>query len=540
MGFLRIFLLLAMAAAWAGAQIQDISAERIRAHVKFLAHDLLEGRAPGTRGGQLAVEYLAAQFALVGAKPAGENGTYFQRVPLVGVEPQPNSRLSAEGAKGKIEFRWLDEFVGVNRRQRELEEINAEAVFVGHGIVAPEFQWDDFKGTDVRGKVLVLFTNEPPSTDPKFFGGRALTYYGRWTYKFEQAMRMGAVGAIIIHTTPTAGYGWQVVRNSWSGEDPYVRLKPGEPELAFAGWVTEEAGGRLLGMAGYKVEELLKRAASRDFKPIPLNLRIRGSFHSKIRDIETYNVAAVIPGSDPALAQEAVIFSAHWDHLGIGPAVNGDNIYNGAVDNATGCGMLIEIARMWASLEPKPRRSALFLAVTAEEGGLRGSDYYAQHPLLPPGKTAVAINFDGYLPFGRTRDVVALGAERTTFWPVVQDLARQAGLVLKPDQRPEQGSFYRSDHFSFAKAGIPAFSLHAGVDLEGKPEGYGQKLFEEFNSKHYHQPSDEYRDDWDLSGMEQVARFGVMLGQAAANLDRLPSWNAGEEFLAVRQKSGVK
>ena len=536
----RVFLFLALAAAWAGAQIQDISAERIRAHVKFLAHDLLEGRAPGTRGGQLAVEYLAAQFALVGAKPAGENGTYFQRVPLVGVEPQPNSRLSAEGAKGKIEFRWLDEFVGVNRRQREFEEINAEAVFVGHGIVAPEFQWDDFKGVDVRGKVLVLFTNEPPSTDPKFFGGRALTYYGRWTYKFEQAVRMGAVGAIIIHTTPTAGYGWQVVRNSWSGEDPYVRLKPGEPELAFAGWVSEEAGGKLLGMAGYKVEELLKRAASRDFKPIPLNLRIRGSFHSKIRDIETYNVAAVIPGSDPALAQEAVIFSAHWDHLGIGPAVNGDNIYNGAVDNATGCGMLIEIARLWASLEPKPRRSALFLAVTAEEGGLRGSDYYAQHPLVPPGKTAVAINFDGFLPFGRTRDVVALGAERTTFWPVVQDLARQAGLVLKPDQRPEQGSFYRSDHFSFAKAGIPAFSLHAGVDLEGKPEGYGQKLFEEFNAKHYHQPSDEYRDDWDLSGMEQVARFGAMLGQAAANLDRLPSWNAGEEFLAIRQKSGVK
>jgi len=538
--FVRSVIVLALAAFAAAAQIQDISADRIRAHVKFLAHDLLEGRAPGTRGGRLATEYMAAQFALAGARPAGENGTYFQKVPLVGVEPQPDSRLSAAGKTGEVEFRWLDEFVGVNRRQRESENIDAEAVFVGHGIVAPEFQWDDFKGADVRGKVLVLFTNEPASDDPKLFAGRALTYYGRWTYKYEQALRMGAVGAIIIHTTPTAGYGWQVVRNSWSGEDPYVRLKPGEPELAFAGWVTEDAGGRLLALAGRSVAELLKLSDSRSFKPIPLGIRIRGSFRSKIRDIETHNVAAVIPGSDPALASETVIFSAHWDHLGIGPAVGGDSIYNGAVDNATGCAMLIEIARTWASLEPKPRRSALFLAVTAEEGGLRGSDYYAQHPIFPPGKTAVAINFDGYLPFGRTRDVVTLGAERTTFWPVVQELAQRSNLTLKPDQRPEQGSFYRSDHFSLAKVGIPAFSLNAGVDLEGKPEGYGQRLFEEFNEKHYHQPSDEYREDWDLSGMEQMARFGFLLGQTAANLEKLPTWNAGEEFLPVRQQSGVK
>lgn len=540
MRLFRSLALIGLVLGWGAGQAQEIPADRIRAHVRFLAHDLLEGRGTGTRGGQIATEYIAAQLALAGAKPAGDNGTYFQRVPLIGVEPQPDSRLLAEGAKGKIEFRWLDEFVGVNRRQTERETIDAEAVFVGHGIVAPEFKWDDFKGTDVRGKVLVLFTNEPPSDDPKFFGGRALTYYGRWTYKFEQAVRAGAVGAIIIHTTPTAGYGWQVVRNSWSGEDPYVRLKPGEPELAFAGWVTQEAGGRLLGMAGYTVEQMLKRAASRDFKPVPLGIRIRGDFRSKIRDIETYNVAAVIRGSDPVLANEAVIFSAHWDHLGIGPAVNGDNIYNGAVDNATGCAMLIEIARAWAALEPRPRRSALFLAVTAEEGGLRGSDYYAQHPIFPPGKTALAINFDGYLPFGRTRDVVALGAERTTFWPVVQDLARQQGLTPKPDQRPEQGSFYRSDHFSFAKVGIPAFSLNAGVDYESKSEGYGQKLFEEFNSKHYHQPSDEYREDWDLSGMEQVARLGLLLGQAAANVEKLPTWNAGEEFLAARQRSGVR
>jgi Zn-dependent M28 family amino/carboxypeptidase len=533
---MRYFVFVVGLCVCAPAQVQEISADRIRAQVKFLSSDLLEGRGVGTRGGQLATEYIAAQFALNGAKPAGDGGTYYQKVPLLGVEPQPGSRLSAQGNKGSVSFNWLTEFVGTNQRQRESEQFDAEAVFVGHGIVAPEFKWDDFKGVDVRGKVLVLFTNEAESQDPKLFGGRALTYYGRWTYKFEQALRMGALGAIIIHTTPTAGYGWQVVRNSWGGEDTVVKLKPGEPELAFAGWVTEEAGGKLLALAGRTVPELLKLSDSRGFKPIPLGIRIRGEIRSKIRDIDTRNVAAIVAGSDPALASEAVIFSAHWDHLGIGEAVGGDSIYNGAVDNATGCAILLEIARLWASLEQKPRRSALFLAVTAEEGGLRGSDYYAAHPLIPPGKTAVAINFDGYMPFGRTKDVVVLGAERTTYWPVVQELAERMELVTKPDQRPEQGSYYRSDHFSFARVGIPAFTVEMGDDFVGKPEGYGEKLFDEFNAKHYHQPSDQYRDDWDFSGIEVLARFGFLLGQTAANLERLPSWNPGEEFLAARER----
>jgi Zn-dependent M28 family amino/carboxypeptidase len=310
--------------------------------------------------------------------------------------------------------------------------------------------------------------------------------------------------------------------------------------LAFAGWVTEEAGSKLLAMAGKTVPELLRLSDSPDFKPIPLGIRIRGHLRSKVRDIQTSNVAAIIPGSDPALASEAVLFSAHWDHLGIGMPIAGDAIYNGAVDNATGCAMLLEIARMWASLEQKPRRSALFLSVTAEEGGLRGSEYYATHPIVPPGKTAVGINLDGFFPFGRTKDVVVLGAERTNFWPTIQDLAQRSNLVTKPDQRPEQGSYYRSDHFSFARAGIPAFSIEMGQDFVGKPAGFGEKAFEEFNAKHYHQPSDEYRDDWDLSGMEQMARFGFLVGQTAANLEKLPSWNPGEEFLEVRRKSGVK
>jgi Zn-dependent M28 family amino/carboxypeptidase len=448
--------------------------------------------------------------------------------------------LSAVGKSGTWPLKWLGDFVGVNLRQKPLETFEAEAIFVGHGIVAPEYQWDDFKGADVRGKILVLFTNEPASSSEKFFGGRALTYYGRWTYKFEQAVRMGALGVVIIHTTPTAGYGWQVVRNSWGREETYVRLRPGEPELAFAGWVTQDAGQRLLSMAGRSVPELLKLSDSRDFKPIPLGIRIRGNVVSKVRGIDTRNVAAIVPGSDPALGSEAVIFSAHWDHLGIGTPVNGDNIYNGAVDNATGCGVLLEIARFWASLEQKPRRSAIFLAVTAEESGQRGTDYYAKHPFIPAGKTALALNFDGLLPSGRTRDVVLNGAERTTFWPQVQAAAQRMSLTIRPDPQPEQGNYYRSDHFSFALAGIPAFSVDQGLEILGKPAGHGQKMLEEYEAKRYHQPSDEYREDWDFSGIEHTARFAFLLGQSAANLDRLPTWNQGDEFLAARQKSGVK
>ena len=537
---MRKLILLAAMAAGLSAQLQEISGERIRAHVKFLAGDLLEGRGVGTRGGELATEYLASQMALVGAKPAGDNGTYFQKVPLIGVEPLPATSLSAERDGKTASFRWLSDFVGSNYRQRPTDEFDAEAVFVGHGIVAPEYQWDDFKGVDVRGKVVVLFTNEPASSDPKFFGGRALTYYGRWTYKYEQAARAGALAAIIVHTSPTAGYGWEVVRTSWGGEGSYVKLGPGQQDLALAGWVTEEAGGRLLALAGRSVPELLKASESRDFKPIPLGFRIRGRVESRIRDISTANVAAIIPGSDPQIGREAVIFSAHWDHLGMGEPVNGDSIYNGAVDNATGCAMLVEIARLWASLEQKPRRSALFLFVTAEEGGLRGSEFYSRHPLVPPGKTTVALNIDAVFPFGRTKDVVVNGAERTTFWPQVQEAASRMNLVIRPDPRPEQGSFYRSDHFPFAQAGIPAFTVDEGDEYVGKPEGYGTKMFQEYNAKHYHQPSDEYSADWDMSSMEQVARLAFLLGQSAANLDRLPTWNTGEEFLPARVKSGVK
>lgn len=514
-------------AALAAAQMSDISGQRIRAHTKFLSSDLMEGRGVGARGGQLATEYIATELALMGAKPAGDGGTYFQKVPLVGVETQADSQLAAAGKGKTVPLKWLADFVGADERQRTTEPIDAEAVFVGHGIVAPEFQWDDFKDVDVRGKMLVLFTNEPESNDPKFFGGRALTYYGRWTYKYEQALRKGALGAIIIHTTPTAGYGWDVVRNSWGREQSFVRVAPGEAALAFAGWVTSDAGNRILALAGHSVQELLKASESREFRPIPLGIRFRGKIQSKVRDQDTRNVVAEIPGSDPEHKQEAVVFSAHWDHLGIGSPVNGDAIYNGAVDNATGCAILLEIARAWAALEQKPRRTAIFLAVTAEEAGLRGSEYYAAHPVVPADKTAAALNFDAFLPYGRTRDVVVTGAERTTLLPVVEEAARRFSYEIKPEAHPEQGHYYRSDHFSFARAGMPSFSISQGSEFLGKPADFGEKLFQEFNANHYHQPSDEYHENWDFSGLEQIARFGMLIGINAANAEEMPKMKAG-------------
>ena len=523
------------------AQIGELSGERMRAHVRFLASDLLEGRGVGTRGGDLATEYIASQFAAVGAKPAGDKGTYFQNFTLVGTEPQANTQLSAAGANGKTTtFRWLDDFVGVTLQQKTEAAFDADAVFVGHGITAPEFQWDDYKNVNVRGKVVVLFTGEPPSNDSKFFAGPALTYYGRWTYKYEEAARRGAIGAIIINTTPTASYGWNVVRSGWSKEDVAVKVAPGAQALAFAGWVTQDAGEQIAAALGQKTADLLRMADAKGFQAVPIPLRFRLRTTSKVREIATRNVIAKVEGSDPKLKDEAVIFTAHWDHLGIGEAQNGDKIYNGAVDNATGCGILLEMARAWANLPEKPRRSAIFVSVSAEESGLLGSEYYAQHPVVPAAKTALAINYDAFLPLGRYNDLGAYGAERTTAYPLVQEAAKRLGLKISPDPRPLAGLYYRSDHFMFARVGIPAFSINRGDDLAGRPPGTGAKLFEEYNTQRYHQPSDEYRDDWDFSGLEIYARLGFLIGLDAANIPTLPTWRQGDEFLPARVASGVK
>jgi Zn-dependent M28 family amino/carboxypeptidase len=522
--------ILAIAAVLAGAQPGSISPERIRDDVKYLSSDALEGRGVGTKGGELATEYLADQFAKAGAKPAGDDGTYFQKVPLVGIAPQAGSQLSAAAGGKSIEFKWLDDFVGIDETQRPSGRFEGDAVFVGHGITAPEWKWDDFKGVDVEGKILVLFTNEPTSDDPKFFDGRALTYYGRWTYKYEEGLRRGAKGVIIIHTTPTAGYGWDVVRSSWGRENSYVKLAPGAPALACAGWLSRDAGERLLGLTGKTVDELLAAAEKPDFKPIDLGIQIRGRMISKVRDENTRNVAAVVPGSDPNLRNEVVIHSAHWDHLGVGTPVNGDSIYNGAIDNATGCGILLELARTWAAMPHKPRRSALFLAVTAEEDGLKGSAYYAQHPLFPPAKSAIDLNYDAVYPWGRAKEIVISGAERTTASSEAENVAKRLNLTIKPDAHPEQGHYFRSDHFSFAHAGIPAFSIGVGTEFYGKPAGYGERMFQEFNSKHYHQPSDEFQPEWDFTALQQAAQFGFILGTEIADQDKLPDWRTGDTF----------
>ena len=498
-------------------QGSDIAGTRIRPHLKFLSSDLLEGRGVGTRGGELATNYIASQFEAAGLKPAGDNGTYFQRVSLVGVEPGATSTLSAVQDGKQIPFRWLEDFVGNSQQQKAVSAFDAEAVFVGHGITAPEFGWSDYDGVDVKGKVVVLFTNEPPSDDDKFFEGKALTYYGRWTYKYEEATRRGAIACIILHTTPTAGYNWSVVRGSWGKEDPQVKLNPGEQAMALAGWVTEAGANQLLSLAGKNVAQLLEAANTKGFKAMQLGFRVKGSMNAKIRSIETANVAGIVPGSDPAVQSEALIFSAHWDHLGISVPVNGDSIYNGAVDNASGCAMLIEMARAWSTLSRKPKRSALFLAVTAEESGLRGAEYYSKHPLLPVAKTLLNLNFDSFYPFGRVKDVVVTGAEKTKFYPQVQETARRFNLKITPDPEPEQGHYFRSDHFAFAKVGIPAFSVNMGHEYEGKPANFGSTIFAQYNEKNYHNPSDEYKDDWDFAGIEQIARFGFTIGLNVAN-----------------------
>jgi Zn-dependent M28 family amino/carboxypeptidase len=511
---MRAAALLVGVAAWA----QDISGDRIAAHVKFLASDLLEGRGVGSRGGDLAVQYLASQLAVAGARP-GLARSYFQDVPLVNVKPLPTSSLSAEAGRLTIEFRWLEDFVGQTQRQVPSQDFDAEAVFVGHGITAPEFGWDDYAGIDIRGKVAVLFTNEPPSDRADFFDGRGLTYYGRWTYKYEQALRQGAAAVLILHTTPTAGYGWEVVRNSWGREEAQVKVA-GEA-LAFAGWLHGDASARFLELAGHKPDDLLARANRRGFKAIPLGIRVRGHSASEVREVQAKNVVGMVPGGD--LAAESVVFSAHWDHLGMADGTTGDRIFNGAVDNATGCSMLLEIARAWAALPRKPRRSALFLFTAAEESGLRGSQYYVRRPVVPLEQTALVLNFDSFFPFGRPRNARLERADRTSFWPTIQNIAERFELGVSAGGQSESGSFFRSDHFPFAQAGVAAFSVNGGTSFYGDNDKIAARLAE-YSKRHYHQPTDEFHEDWDFAGMEHLARFGMSIGIEAANADDPVRW----------------
>ncbi len=537
--FPKLLSVLAIAGCLANGQSVHISGDRIRASVKYLSSDELEGRGVGTRGEKLATDFLAAQLQSAGVSPAGDNGTYFQRVPLVGSTVQPSASLAFTSNGKTTSLQFVKDYVGNAFSQKPENDFNAEAVFVGHGISAPEFGWDDYKGADVKGKVLVFFTNEPPSSDAAFFAGPALTYYGRWTYKFEEAARRGAVAAIILHTTATAGYGWGVVSGSWSQERPEAKLEPRENGLPLAAWVTQDVGKQMVASAGKSLDDLLALANQKSFRPMPLGIRVVGHIPVTLRNIDSRNVVGKVIGSDSSVSDQAVVLTAHWDHLGIGVPVRGDKIYNGAVDNATGCGMLLDIARAWETLPRKPKRTGLFLFVTAEESGLLGSEYYGKHPVVPAGQTVADINIDAFFPFGKTRDVSVTGAERTTLWPIVQNDAKRLGLRIEPDPEPGQGHYYRSDHFSLARVGIPSFSISAGTEYIGKPADFGKTTFEQYNAEHYHQPSDEYKEDWDFSSMEQMANFAMTLGLDFAAVPRLPTWNSGDEFLGAREKSGV-
>jgi Zn-dependent M28 family amino/carboxypeptidase len=513
-----------------------VNADNIRAHVKFLSSDLLEGRGTGQRGGDVAAEYIATQFELYGLQPAGDNGSFLQKVPMVGVTTDPSSSVTLTWNDKPNPLRQYDDIVAMDETQSATSDLDASVIFVGYGINAPEYQWNDYKDLDVKGKVLLMLVNEPPSNDDKFFKSRALTYYGRWTYKYEEAARRGAAGVILVHQTEMASYGWEVVRNSWGGERAYLR-NSGQPQLKLAAWVQYNIAEQMAATVNKKMDDLIRQAQSRDFKPIPMPIMVKAHMISKIRPFDSQNVLATLPGSDSKLKNEAVIYSSHYDHLGVRPGVQGDNIYNGAVDNATGCGMLMEMARSYTQAHPSPKRSILFAAVTAEEQGLLGSEYLADHLPIPAGKISLALNFDGIRPDGVPEQIQASGSERTNFYLTTYAVAKDFGFDIKPDSNPGAGHFYRSDHFSFAHVGIPSFSIQEGLKYKGHPLEWGVERENEYDEKHYHQPSDEYDPAWDFAGLAELSRFGIELGWKAADQNELVQWLPGDEFEAARKAS---
>ncbi len=519
------------------------SGDAMKAHDRFLASDLLEGRGPGTRGDRLAINYIATQLESYGLEPGGDNGTFLQKVALLGLTTDVDKTtlsFTKDGGQTIGPLKYLDEYVGTDLSQNETSTLNSELVFVGHGDVAPEYRWDDYKGLDTRGKTLVMLVDDPPanSSEPDLFKGKARTYYGRWTYKYEIGAAKNADGVILIHTKDAAGYPWEVVRNSWGKETSYVRLKPGQPALKLASWMTQSTAANLFKAAGYDLDTLTSAAASRDFKPVPLGFKLTGNIVSKLRPFDDANVVAKLTGTDPKLRDQAILYSAHHDHLGIGKADDrGDTIYNGAIDNASGCALLLEMARVWAGSKSATRRSIYFVSVAAEEQGLLGSAYLGQNPPIAAGRIALNLNYDAIPESGRVRDVVMNGVERTTFYPTAQRITKAMNLTIIPDPEPEQGHYYRSDHFSLGKVGIPAFSVDAGQDVVGKDKEWGAKMSADYREHRYHQPSDEFDPNWDWSEGVQMAQLGFWLGWEAANAPAMPNWKEGDEFRAVRDRS---
>ena len=518
--------------------INSIDAENIRATVKFLSDDALEGRGTGQRGGDKAADWIAAQFKSYGVLPAGDNGTYFQNVNFYGVTTdRKQTQFAFVPRSGEpITLKFADDYVATDQTHSEKSEIEAPIVYVGYGISAPEYNWDDYKGADLKGKVLLMLVNEPPSDDPNFFKGRALTYYGRWTYKYEEAARRGAVGAILIHKTDMASYPWEVVRNSWGGESSLLKDDK-EPKLKSAAWIQLEAARKLARAAGLDLDQMLKDANSRTFKPVELPVRMKETIITKVRPFSSRNVLGKTVGSDARLADQAIMYTAHYDHLGIHPNEPGDNIYNGAADNATGCAILLELARAFTSAKQRPKRTVLFASVTAEEQGLLGSQYLGMHPPLPARDISLDLNFDDIQPFGEPEQLVVSGAERTTVYPLVQAVARAFDMAIRPDDHPEAGHYYRSDHFSLARVGVPAFSMNEGPLFKGHDLAWGEKKERDYVEHHYHQPSDEYRADMDFTADAKLAKVGLAIGWQVADQPELAGWQPGDEFEKARKSS---
>jgi Zn-dependent M28 family amino/carboxypeptidase len=525
----------------------EISADRMLENIKILSSDEYEGRAPASKGEELATHFIEAQFKQLGLEPGNPDGTYFQHVPMVGITADPATELVfASPASGKpVTLKYADDFVAWTKRVEPSVRVNAEMVFVGYGVVAPEYKWDDYKGVDVKGKVLVMLINDPPVPDPqdpsqldeKTFKGKAMTYYGRWTYKFEIAAEKGAAACLIVHQTGPAGYPWGVVKSSNTGEQfSLVAADRGMSRSAVEGWMTQEKARELFAMTGRDFDTLEKAAVRRDFRPVDLGVKASLALKNRIRTIESKNVVARLEGSDPKLRDEYVIYTAHWDHLGIGPEINGDKIYHGALDNASGVAALLELGRAYQRLAPPPRRSILFLSVTAEEKGLLGSQYYAEHPLYPLAKTLAAINMDGLNPLGPTKDIEIIGLGQSTLDDVAKAVAAEQGRVVKPDAEPEKGFYYRSDHFNFAKQGVPALDLDSGVDYIGKPPGWGMEMRDKFTAEDYHKPSDKVKPYWDLRGAVEDLELLGEVGYRVANAKTFPTWKTGSEFRAKREE----
>lgn len=511
-----------------------ITADLMRGYIVELSDDKYEGRGPGSRGDAAAREYLVAELQKLGLTPGAADGSWQQKFDLVGVTAEQPDQWTFKSDDGELTLEQWDQFIAASGVQNDRAEIeDAEIVFVGYGIQAPEYDWDDFKGQDMKGKVLLIMNNDP-SWDPELFGGETRLWYGRWDYKYLTAAKHGAAGAIIIHTTPSAGYLFQVVQTSWTGEQ--FELPAGdEPRNQVEAWVTEGAARELVKMAGLDLDTLREAADNRDFEPVPLGVTTSIAMDVSLNRVATANVLGLIPGSDPQLKDEAVIYTAHHDHLGVGtPDDTGDAIYNGAMDNASGVAQILAIAKAIKALPEAPRRSVLIALVAAEEQGLLGSKYYAENPTFPSGKIAANLNYDGGDIWGKTHDVTFVGLGKSSIDRIVEAIAAEQNRVVKPDQFPDRGYFYRSDQFSFAKIGVPAMYLDTGMDFVDRPEGWGKEQVNHYTDVNYHQPSDEYDDSWNFDGMIDDALLGYWTGLAIANADEMPQWNEGDEFEAAR------